>query len=377
MIIEHEQFRATVRRFVEREISPHVAAWDEAQGFPRGLFAQAAEIGLLGLGYPERLGGTPGDWWLRLICMEEIARAGSGGVMASLFSHNIALPILLTNATEELQNLVIPEVLTGQKIAALAMTEPSGGSDLANLRSSARRMDNPYVLNGEKCFITSGMRANWIIVAARTGGEGAGGISLFVVPGDTPGLTRTLMQKMGWWASDTATLHFDNCHIPASHLIGQENAGFRALMENFNGERLMLSAGAVSFAQVCYDEALAWARERRTFGATLVQHQLIRHQLMDMRMRIEASRAWLHSMVTRLEAQEVNPAWVADLCLLKNQATQSMQYCADAGVQILGGSGYMRGTHCERIYRECKVMMIGGGTQEIMKELAARQLSIG
>jgi acyl-CoA dehydrogenase len=229
------------------------------------------------------------------------------------------------------------------------------------------------------------MRADWITLAVRTGGQGASGISLLAVPGDVPGLTRVPLAKMGWWCSDTAQLHFENCRVPAEQLIGEENTGFRMIMENFNGERLLMSAGALAFAQVCFDEALDWARQRQAFGAQLVEHQVTRHKLMDMRMRLASTQAWLHALVARLEANDADPGtragvcdpeWVAQLCLLKNHATQTMQWCADAAVQILGGMGYMRGTRSERIYREVKVMMIGGGAEEIMKELAARQMGI-
>ncbi len=305
--------------------------------------------------------------------------------MASLFSHNIGLPPILAHGSEALKQRVIPAVLAGEKIAALAITEPGGGSDVARLRCSARFDGGHWVINGEKTFITSGLRADWITLAVRTGPQGATGISLIAVPGDVPGLERHALAKMGWWCSDTAQLRFTNCRVPTDHMIGQENAGFRAIMENFNGERLLMSAGANAFAQVCYDEALDWARQRRTFGAALVEHQVIRHKLMDMRMRIASTRAWLHALVQRLEEGDTGPGleagacgpeWVAELCLLKNHATQTMQFCADQAVQILGGMGYMRGTKSERIYREVKVMMIGGGAEEIMKELAARQLGI-
>ena len=377
---EHESFRDSVRAFVAAEIAPHINAWDEANAFPRELYRRAAHLGLLGLGYPEAYGGTPADAWFRLIATEEIARAGSGGLMASLFSHNIGLPPIVAHGSEALKQRVMPAVLTGEKIAALAITEPSGGSDVARLRCSAVRDGDHWVVNGEKTFITSGLRADWITLAVRTGTDtkqrGAAGISLIAVPGDTPGLTRTPLAKMGWWCSDTAQLHFDHCRVPVDYLIGEENAGFRMVMENFNGERLLMSAGALAFAQVCFDEALAWARQRQTFGTPLVEHQVTRHKLMDMRMRLSSTQAWLHAMVARMEAADTGPEWVAQLCLLKNHATQTMQWCADAAVQILGGMGYMRGTKSERIYREVKVMMIGGGAEEIMKELAARQLGV-
>jgi acyl-CoA dehydrogenase len=373
---EQADFRRSLRQFVEREISPHVDAWDEAESFPRELYARAAELGLLQLGYPEHLGGMPCPLRWRLIASEELARAGSGGLLASLFSHNIGLPPIVESGSAELQQRVVPAVLRGEKIAALAITEPGGGSDVARLKTRAVREGAHWVIHGEKTFITSGLRADWLTVAVRTGGPGAGGISLIAVPGDSPGLTRTPLRKMGWWCSDTATLHFDGVRVPADDLIGDEGAGFRMIMANFNGERLLLAAGSLAFAQVCHDEALAWARQRQTFGAPLVSHQVIRHKLMDMRMRIQASRAWLLDVCERHEAQPGEPETVADICLLKNQATQTLQHCADQAVQILGGMGFMRGTRCERIYREVKVMMIGGGAEEIMKELAARQLGV-
>jgi acyl-CoA dehydrogenase len=373
---DHEAFRDSVRSFVEREIAPHVNAWDEAGSFPRALYRRAAELGLLGLGYPEAYGGTPADTWFRLVATEEIARAGSGGLMASLFSHNIGLPPIVAHASEALKQCIIPAVLSGEKIAALAITEPGGGSDVARLRTTARREADHWVIDGEKTFITSGLRADWITLAVRTGGKGAAGVSLIAVPGDAPGLTRSALAKMGWWCSDTAQLRFDGCRVPLDHLIGEENTGFQMIMHNFNGERLLMSAGAIAFAQVCMDEALDWARQRHTFGAPLVQHQVIRHKLMDMRMRISSSRAWLHALVERELSGDSGADWVAELCLLKNHATQTMQWCADQAVQILGGMGFMRGTKCERIYREVKVMMIGGGAEEIMKELAARQLGV-
>ncbi|GER13656.1 acyl-CoA dehydrogenase family protein [Variovorax boronicumulans] len=371
----------TVRRFAQTEIAPNVQAWDEAGEFPRALYTRAAELGLLGLGYPEALGGTPASYALKLPAWVALARHGqSGGVLASLFSHNIGLPPVVLHASDAVQREVVPGVLRGEQIAALAITEPGGGSDVAAVRTTAKRDGDHYVLNGEKTFITSGMRADWITVAVRTGeGRGAGGLSMLLVPGDAPGLSRTRLAKMGWLCSDTATLHFDNVRVPARYLLGDEGAGFRMVMGNFNGERVGLAAGALGFAQACLDEALAWSRERKTFGAALIEHQAVRHKLVDMQMRIASTEAWLEAVSAEGDAHEtagrINaPEWVAQVCLLKNHATQTMQFCADQAVQILGGMGFMRGTVSERVYREVKVMMIGGGAEEIMKELAARQL---
>ena len=371
-----DAFRASVRRLVEREIAPHVAAWDEAGSFPRELYAKAADAGLLSLGYPEHLGGTPASMAWRLIVSDEVARAGSGGLLASLFSHSIGLPPIVANGSDALQRRIVPDVLAGRKIAALAITEPGAGSDVARIACRARRDGDAWVIDGEKAFITSGVRADWLTVAVRTGGPGASGISLLAVPGDAPGLERTPLAKMGWWCSDTARLSFSGCRVPADHLIGDEGAGFRSIMANFNGERLLMSASACAFAAVCLDEATEWARQRTTFGQRLVEHQVVRHKLVDMRMRVRGARAWLEALVDRFDAGPLDAEAIADLCLLKNHATQAMQFCADQAVQILGATGYVRGTRSERIYREVKVMMIGGGSEEIMKELAARQLGL-
>lgn len=366
-----------VARFARHEIAPHVNDWDAAGEFPRSLYRRAGELGLLGLGYPEAYGGTPAPYALRLSLWQALCHhGGSGGVLASLLSHNIGLPPILHHGSEALRQQVIPPVLRGEQIAALAITEPGGGSDVAALRTTARREGDHYVIDGEKTFITSGLRADWITLAVRTGepgSKGAGSISMIVVPGSSAGLTRRPLQKMGWLCSDTAQLHFDSVRVPASHLLGEEGAGFRIIMGNFNAERFGMSAAALGFSQACHDEALAWARQRQTFGAALVERQVIRHKLVDMQMRIHSTAAWLEQIAARADAGDTGPDWVAQVCLLKNHSTQTMQFCADQAVQILGGMGFMRGTVSERIYREVKVMMIGGGAEEIMKDLAARQ----
>ena len=374
---DHQTLRRTVRDFVAKEIAPFVNDWEEAGTFPRELYKKAADLGLLGVGYPEDYGGTPADLFMGLVVAEEIARAGAGGINASLFSHTIAMPPILAAGSEELKRRVLPGVLAGEKISALAITEPGGGSDVAALKTTAVREGDHYVVNGEKIFITSGMRADYLTVAVRTdpASKGASGLSLLLIEGGTPGLTRSELKKMGWWSSDTGLLRFDHCRVPVSNLIGTEGQGFKAIAYNFNSERLWLAVGACMFAQVCYEEALTWARERKTFGQPLLQHQVVRHKLIDMVMRIDSARSYVYELTYRVQHRLGDPAaLVAKVCLAKNLATQTMQFCADQAVQILGGMGYMRGTKSERIYREAKVMMIGGGAEEIMKDLAARQL---
>ncbi|MBI1943391.1 MAG: acyl-CoA dehydrogenase family protein [Betaproteobacteria bacterium] len=378
---EHEAFRDTVRRFVEREVLPYATEWDEAGEFPRELYRRAARAGLLGLGYAEEYGGTErtgeapvADYFLRIVSAEEFARAGCGGLSASLFSHTIGAPPIAAVGSEELKRRVLPQILAGEKISALAITEPGGGSDVAALKTSAKKENTDYIVNGEKTFITSGMRADYYTVAVRTGGPGAAGVSLLLIERERPGFTRAPLKKMGWWCSDTASLHFDNVRVPASNRIGEENKGFRAIMQNFNSERLSMAAGAVGFAQACLEDALAWARERKTFGRTLVEHQAIRHKLVEMQTRVHASRAMLYDTAWKLGEAPREPRYIAQLAMLKNFATDTMQFCADAAVQTLGGAGFVRGSRAERIYREAKVMQIGGGSTEIMKDLAARQL---
>ena len=370
----------TLTRFSKREIEPHIHAWDEAGEFPRSLYLRAAELGLLGMGYPENLGGSPATWRMRNTLSQQLSRmGGSGGLLASLFSHNIGLPPVLRYGSQALQQQVIPPVLRGEKIAALAITEPSGGSDVAALRCTATRDESDYIINGEKVFITSGMRADYITVAVRTGeagSKGSAGVSMILVDANTAGISRTKLEKMGWWCSDTAHIRFDNVRIPAVNLLGEEGAGFKIIMTNFNGERLAMSAMALGFAQACFDEALDWARQRKTFGNTLMEHQVVRHKLVDMQMRISSTQAWIDAITARADAGDAGADWVAQVCMLKNHATQTMQFCADQAVQILGAMGFMRGIKSERIYREVKVMMIGGGAEEIMKELAARQLGL-
>lgn len=371
---DHRAWRATLRRFVEAEIMPHVDAWEEAGEFPRDLYRKAAAIGLLGLGYPEEYGGTPvSDPIYSIVTAEELARPGAGGINASLMVHSIGLPPVLAIGSDDMRRRVAPQVLAGEKIHALAITEPSGGSDVASLKTRAVRDGGHYVVNGSKMFITGGMRADFYTVAVRTGGPGAGGISLLLLERDMAGFTRTPLKKQGWWSSDTAALYFDDVRVPAANLIGEENGGFIGIMRNFNGERIGMAAGAVAYARICFEDALAWARERHTFGKRLGDHQVIRHKFAEMARKIGATQAYLEQCAVRVKAGETP---VADLSLLKVQATLTMEFCAREAMQIMGGAGYMRGCRVERIYREVRVNAIGGGSEEIMRDLAARQLGI-
>lgn len=372
---DHEAWRRTVRGFVDREIAPHANAWDEEGKFPRELHRRAAEIGLIGLGYPEEFGGVKDgvDVFHSIIASEELARAGSGGLIAGLMTHGIGLPPLIALGSEELKERIAPDVLAGKKLIALCVTEPSGGSDVANLKTRAVRTGEHYIVNGEKTFITTGMRADYLTVAVRTGGPGAAGLSFLLIEADSPGVTRTKLDKMGWWMSDTAAIGFADVRVPAENLIGAENSGFAGIVANFNGERLGMSAQAIAFARVCIEDAAEWAMQRETFGKPLSKHQAIRHKFAEMVRHVHASTALLDNCAWRVRNGETP---VAELSLLKVQATRTMEFCAREAMQILGGAGFMRGCRVERIYREVRVMAIGGGSEEIMLDLAARQMGI-
>jgi acyl-CoA dehydrogenase len=369
----HHAWRDALRRWVDREIAPYATAWDEAGEIPRDLYKKASELGLLQLGYPEEFGGIPSDPFMSITTTQELARPGAGGIPASLMIHGIGAPPIAAVGSPELKTRILPAVLRGEKILALGVTEPSGGSDVANLCTTARRDGEHYVVNGEKCYITSGMRADYLTTAVRTGGPGAGGVSLLLIDMDSPGVSRTKLQKMGWWASDTASIFFNDVRVPVQNLIGEAGRGFPAIMLNFNNERLALAAGATAYARVALEEALAYAQQRHTFGKRLADHQVIRHKIAEMTRHVNASQAYLELTAWRLAQGE---APVADICLLKVQATQTMEFCAREALQILGGAGYMRGTKSERIYREVRVNAIGGGSEEIMRDLAARQMGV-
>jgi acyl-CoA dehydrogenase len=371
----HHAWRRELRRFIEREIIPYVEEWEEAEEIPLILYKKASDFGLLRMGYPEAYGGIQEglDRFHGIVTSEELARIGAGGVTASLMVHGIGLPPILALGTDQMKEKIAPAVLAGDKHISLAITEPSGGSDVAQLKTRARREGDHFVVDGSKMFITGGMRADYFTTAVRTGGDGLGGVSLLLIEADRPGVTRTKLKKQGWWASDTAALYFDSVRVPAENLIGGENQGFSGIVHNFNGERLGMAAGATASARVCLEEAVKWAQQRETFGKRLADHQVIRHKIAEMVRQINASTAYLEMCAWRVMNGEV-PA--ADLALLKVQATLTLEFCAREAMQILGGNGYMRGSRVERIYREVRVNAIGGGSEEILRDLAARQLGL-
>ncbi len=369
----HEALAQSVRRFVEREVAPHIDRWEEEGELPRALHVKAAEAGILGLRYPEEFGGQSEgfDIFHGLTQTEELSRVGAGGLGASLMTHGIGLPPILATGSDEMKRRVAPPVLAGEKIIALGITEPSGGSDVANLKTRAVRTGDRYIVNGSKMFITSGMRADWLTCAGRTGGAGAGGVSLLLIDMDAKGVSRTRLEKMGWRCSDTAAIHFEDVEVPPENLIGPENGGFIGIMRNFNSERLGMAMGCCAFARVCLREAADWAQNRETFGKPLVGHQSIRIKLADMARQVNVTQAWVDLCAWQVQQGCDQPA---DFAMLKVQATRMLEAVAREAAQVLGGASYIRGSKVERIYREVRVNAIGGGSEEIMLDLAGRQL---
>ncbi|WP_434590471.1 acyl-CoA dehydrogenase family protein [Pseudomonas sp. R4-83] len=371
----HQLVRDSVRRFVEREILPDVDQWEEAESFPRELYLKAGAAGILGIGYPEALGGShEGDLFAKVAASEELMRCGSGGLVAGLGSLDIGLPPIVKWARPEVRDRVVPQVLSGVKISALAVTEPGGGSDVANLQTRAVRDGDCYRVSGSKTFITSGVRADFYTVAVRTGAPGFGGISLLLIEKGTPGFTvgRSL-KKMGWWASDTAELFFDDCRVPVGNLIGAENMGFACIMGNFQSERLALALMANMTSQLALEQSLKWAREREAFGKPIGKFQVIKHRLAEMATALEVSREFTYRQAAKMAAGQ---SVIKEISMAKNFATDTSDRITSEAVQILGGLGYMRESLVERLYRDNRILSIGGGTREVMNEIISKQMGL-
>ncbi len=374
---ERQALRTAVEDFTRAEIAPNLPAWEDDGQLPRDLHRTTAKAGFLAVGYPEEVGGDGGDLVDASIVTEAIlAAGGSTGLQASLFTHSISTPHIIGSGTTDLIDRYVRPTLAGDLIGSLGVTEPSGGSDVANLRTRAVRDGDHYVVNGAKTFITSGVRADFVTTAVRTGGDGHGGISLLVIDKDTPGFTvgRSL-RKMGWHCSDTAELSFEDVRVPVANLVGEENGGFYLVMQQFVGERLGLAVQSYATAQRALDLAVAYARERDTFGKPLVTRQVIRHKLVEMHSRTAAARALTRAAIERsLDTPRTDPSLILDAVVAKNQAVACVEFVVNEAVQIFGGMGYMRESEIDRHYRDARILGIGGGATEVMKDLAAKLL---
>ena len=371
---ERRALRDAVRGFVERHVLPYQDEWEREGLLPRELHSEAAKLGLFGLGIDESFGGSGGDLIDASILGEEFHYAGgAAGVFASLFTHGIALPHLIAAGDPDQIDRWVRPTLAGEKIGSLAITEPGGGSDVAHLTTRAQRDGDEFVVNGAKTYITSAVRADFVVTAVRTGGPGASGVSLLVIEKDTPGFTVTRkLDKMGWRSSDTAELAFVDVRVPVANLVGAENSGFAQIAAAFVTERSALAVQAYASAQRCLDLTLDWTRERETFGKPLAARQSVQDTLTEMARRIDVARTYSRGVVNRKVASDDD--LIAEVCFAKNTAVETGEWVADKAVQLFGGLGYMTGTEVERQYRDMRILGIGGGTTEILTGLAAKRL---
>lgn len=372
---ERRAFRETLQDFMAREIVPHAFEWDEAGQVPWEVHEKFGALGLWGFGIDEAYGGHGfDDPFMRMDASVEIARCGVGGIGAAIGGRGISLDPIQRLANERIRTEILPEIIAGRIGSSLAITEPSGGSDVARMKTTAKQDGDDWIINGSKTFITGGMESDYFVVGARTGGEGLTGISLFFVEADRDGFSRTVLgKKMGWWASNQASLYFDDLRVPSENLMGQKDFGFIEIMQNFNYERLSLAASSLGMMEAALEDSIAWAQQRETFGKKLIRHQVIRHKIADMSAKIDALRSLLWVICATIESGTMP---VAELSKAKVFATKSLEFVASEAMQILGGAGYLRGNRVESIYRDVKVMAIGGGSEEIMRDLAVRQMGL-
>jgi acyl-CoA dehydrogenase len=371
---EHDELRASVRGFLDRELAPHAQEWEDARWFPNEVFSKLAGQGLLGLKYPTELGGQGGDYLHEAVLVEELARIGSGGTAAGIGAHtNIATPPIWKFGTEDQQQRYLVPAIKGEKIGALGITEPGAGSDVAALRTRATPVDGGWVVNGEKTYITNGVRAHFIVTAVKTTEEGGHhGISFLIVDrGD--GVTSAKLEKLGWHASDTATIAFEDVFVPAENLLGAEHEGFKQIMANFQWERLAMALGAVGAMALAWERTAEFARERQAFGRPLSKHQAIRHKLADLATSAYTARCVTYDALRRFVAGEEPLREVTMAKLLTQRASFELM---DACLQIHGGAGYMKELWVERAARDSRLGPIGGGSDEIMREILGRVLAL-
>ncbi|MEW5738072.1 MAG: acyl-CoA dehydrogenase family protein [Myxococcota bacterium] len=373
---EHEAFRQTVRTFIEREVKPHVVKWEEAEEFPRELYFKAAELGLFGLKYEEAWGGTNAGFLYEAVATEELSKCGSGGVAAGLGAQmTIATGPIHSFGTDAQKRRFLAPAIKGEKIGAFAVTEPGAGSDVAGLRTVARRDGDHYVLNGAKTYITSGVRADYVIVAVKTDtSKGHKGLSMIIVEKGTPGFSvAKKLKKLGWRASDTAELVFEDCRVPRENLLGPEGNGFAQIMGNFQWERLSLALGAIGAAEDILQNVTAYVRERQAFGQAVAKFQVVKHRLADMATELEAARQLTYHALRLHAAGE----WaLGQTAMAKKLATEMCCRLADQSLQLHGGAGYMMEFDIQRHWRDARLGPIGGGTSEIMNEIIAKSLGL-
>ena len=371
---ELEDFRAVVRRFVDNELAPHASEWEDARWFPNEVFEKLAAQGYLGLKYPAEYGGSDGGYLADAVLSEELARCKSGGLAAGIGAHiGIATPPVWKFGTDDQKERYLAPAIRGEKIAALGITEPGAGSDVAGIRTKAARVDGGYVVNGEKTFITNGVRADFIVTAVKTTDDGGHHGLSFLIVDRGEGVTSSKLEKMGWHASDTATIAYEDVFVPEENLLGRENEGFYLIMANFQWERLLMALGAVGAMQFAYERTVAFAKERKTFGKPLTGHQALRHKLADIATTAHAGRCVTYDALRRfVEGQDA----VKEVTMAKLTTQRACFEVMDECLQIHGGAGYMREYDMERAARDARLGPIGGGTDEIMREILGKTLGL-
>ena len=371
---EHEELRESVRGFLDRELAPHAQEWEREQWFPNEVFPKLAAQGLLGLKYPTELGGQGGDYLHEAVLVEELARIGSGGTAAGIGAHiNIATPPIWKFGTDEQKQRYLVPAIRGERIGALGITEPDAGSDVAALRTKAERVDGGWVVNGEKTYITNGVRAHFIVTAVKTTEEGGHhGISFLIIDRGE-GVRSSKLEKLGWHASDTATISFDDVFVPAENLLGELNEGFKLIMANFQWERLAMALGTVGAMQLAYERTAEYARERTAFGRPLSKHQVIKHKLADLATSAYTARCVTYDALRRFHIGEEPLKEVTMAKLLTQRASYELM---DECLQIHGGMGYMGEHWAQRAARDARLGPIGGGSDEIMREILGRLLGL-
>ena len=372
--LEHEALRASVRAFLDREVVPNIEEWERRGDFPRTLYARFGELGFLGLKYPEEVGGSGPDMLADVVVIEELARIGSGGVAAGIGGHKDlgSYYVWRFGNGEQHKRWLVPSI-TGEVIGALGVTEPDAGSDVASLRTSAHREGDHFVVNGSKMFITNGSKADYVVTAVRTGGEGYQGISLLVIECGTPGFEARRIETVGWRTSHTAELSFTDCRVPAENLLGEDGQGFIYIMQNFQWERVAMALGAVSAGQHTLDKAIAYAQERHAFGRPIAKFQVWKHRFADLQTELAAARALTYHALRKMMAGEDA---LREVSMAKAMACEVAWKVADEAVQVHGGYGYMMEFAAQRAWRDARLGPVGGGTTEIMREIIGKTLGL-
>ncbi|HEY9184739.1 MAG TPA: acyl-CoA dehydrogenase family protein [Salegentibacter sp.] len=370
---EHELFRKSFKDFLQKEVVPHIDKWEKTGEIERFVWEKFGEMGYFGLNQPEEYGGMGLDLFYTVIFLEELQKINSGGFAAAMWAHAyLAMTHVKTEASEEIKKKYLIPSIDGKKIGCLCITEPFGGSDVAGMRSTAVKKGDKYILNGSKTFITNGVYSDYLVVAAKTDpGKGNKGMSIFMVDRDTPGISSSKLDKLGWRASDTAEIAFDDVEIPADHLMGEENKGFSYIMQHFAMERLIMGINAHARAEYALDYTLEYMAEREAFGKTIDKFQALRHKVADMASEVEMCREFNYSVTKRMQAGEYVVKEASMSKLLSTKIADEVIYDC---LQMLGGYGYMEDYPLARMLRDSRLGPIGGGTSEILREIIAKMI---